>query len=132
MDDTTAADTALTRAVAHEYVTRTQNRDWPRLAELLTEDMVYEMPQTRERVRGREGFIRFNREYPDGWQLSVRRVVADGPHAAVWMNSRVGDEDQDACVWLELAGDGRIRHITDFWPEAYQPPPGREHLVERW
>jgi len=22
--------------------------------------------------------------------------------------------------------------VTDFWPEPYEPPPGREHLVERW
>jgi hypothetical protein len=25
-----------------------------------------------------------------------------------------------------------ITQVTDFWPESYEPPPGREHLVERW
>jgi len=25
-----------------------------------------------------------------------------------------------------------ITQVTDFWPEPYEPPPGREHLVERW
>jgi hypothetical protein len=35
-------------------------------------------------------------------------------------------------VWFELAADGLITRITDFWPDPYEPPPGREHLVERW
>jgi hypothetical protein len=25
-----------------------------------------------------------------------------------------------------------ITKITDFSPEPHEPPPGREHLVERW
>ena len=28
--------------------------------------------------------------------------------------------------------DGLITSVTDFWPEPYEPPSGREHLVERW
>ncbi|MGP3959181.1 hypothetical protein ACTWPT_24555 [Nonomuraea sp. 3N208] len=31
----------------------------------------------------------------------------------------------------ELSGRGLISRITDYWPEPYEPPPGREHLVER-
>ena len=25
-----------------------------------------------------------------------------------------------------------VPRITDFWPEPYEPPPGRSHLVERF
>jgi hypothetical protein len=32
-------------------------------------------------------------------------------------------------VFLRIV-DGLITHVTDFWPEPYEPPPGREHLVE--
>ncbi len=28
--------------------------------------------------------------------------------------------------------DGLVTEVVDFWPDAYEPPPGREHLVERW
>jgi hypothetical protein len=94
--------------------------------------VVYEMPQTRERVRGREPYLRWNQEYPGDWHLRIRRIVADGRHAAVWLDTNVGPDYQDACAWLELSEDGRIGKITDFWPEPYDPPPGREHLVERW
>ena len=33
-----------------------------------------------------------------------------------------------------FAGDehGWIAAITDFWPEPYEPPAGREYLVERY
>ena len=103
-----------------------------RVAALLTDDVVYEMPQTRERIRGKDAFLRFNTEYPGDWHLRVRRVVADSRVAALWLDVRVGVEQQDACVWLEVSEHGLISQVVDYWPEPYDPPPGREHLVERW
>jgi ketosteroid isomerase-like protein len=114
------------------YFESAEQRDWQRFRGLLAEDMVYEMPQTRERVHGRSALIQFNREYPGDWHLQVRRIVADGRHAAAWIDSRVGDEHQDACVWFELSDGGLITRVTDYWPDSYEPPSGREHLVERW
>jgi hypothetical protein len=125
-------DTALTRRSAVAYVDNLERRDWAGLATLLAEGVVYELPQTRERVRGRPAFLQFNREYPGDWHLRVRGVVADGRLAALWLAVRVGDDEQDACVWVEVGEQGRIERITDYWPTPYDPPPGREHLVERW
>jgi hypothetical protein len=34
-------------------------------------------------------------------------------------------------AFFEFA-DGLITRVTDFWPDPYEPPSGREHLVERW
>ena len=124
--------TAGTRQTAHAYVERLEARDWPALTALLADDVVYEMPQTRERIRGREAFLRFNTEYPGDWHLRARRLVADGREAALVLEVRVGAEQQEACVWLEVSEQGLISRIVDYWPEAYEPPPGREHLVERW
>jgi ketosteroid isomerase-like protein len=121
-----------TRRIAVAYVDSLEQRDWPRLTGLLAEDVVYEMPQTRERIRGRSAFLRFNMDYPGDWHLRTRRVVADGHHVALWLEVRVGDEQQEACVWLETSEHGVICTITDYWPEPYDPPAGREHLVERW
>ncbi|MEU4164349.1 nuclear transport factor 2 family protein [Actinoplanes sp. NPDC026670] len=125
-------ETADTRQVATAYVDTLERRDWARLTTLLTDDVVYEMPQTRERIRGRAAFLRFNREYPGDWHLRVRRVVADGRSAALWLDVRVGEEALDALVWVDVDEAGLIERITDFWPEAYEPPAGREHLVERF
>jgi RimJ/RimL family protein N-acetyltransferase/ketosteroid isomerase-like protein len=120
------------RRTAHAYVDSAERRGWEAFAALLAEDVVYEMPQTRERIRGKRPFLRFNMEYPGDWHLKVRRIVADGRHAAAWLDTRVGDEQQDACVWFEFSDEGLISRVTDFWPEPYEPPAGREHLVERW
>lgn len=124
--------TARTRRIATDYVESLERRDWPHVTELLAQDVVYEMPQSRERIRGRDHYLRFNREYPGDWHLAVRRVVADGRQAALWVDARVGDEPQTACVWLELSEEDLIVQVTDFWPEFSEPMPGREHLTERW
>lgn len=125
-------ETTVTRQAASDYVDRLEHRDWSGLAALLAEGMVYEIPQTRERIRGRSAFLQFNVEYPGDWHLRLRRVVADGRVAALWLEVRVGTEQQDACVWLEFSEQGLISRIVDYWPEPYDPPAGREHLVERW
>ncbi|UBU12380.1 GNAT family N-acetyltransferase [Nonomuraea gerenzanensis] len=125
-------ETAASRRAAHAYVESAERRDWESFAALLAEDVVYEMPQTRERIRGKAAFVQFNMDYPGDWHLEVRRIVADGRRAAAWLAARVGDERQDACVWFEFSGAGLISRVTDFWPEPYEPPAGREHLVERW
>lgn len=125
-------ETTRTRQVVRDYVESAEQRDWTRFGELLADHVVYEMPQTRERINGRRDFLRFNTEYPGDWHLVVRRIVADGSQAAAWLDARVGDEHQDVCVWFDLSEDGLIVRVTDYWPEPYEPPAGREHLVERW
>ncbi|MCM4076508.1 nuclear transport factor 2 family protein [Paractinoplanes hotanensis] len=125
-------ETSETRQAALAYVESLENRDWPRLTTLLADDVVYEMPQTRERIRGRPAFLRFNTDYPGDWHLRVRRLLADGRAAALWLDVVVGADALEACVWLDVDEHGLISRITDHWPEPYEPPPGREHLVERW
>ncbi|MEQ4722987.1 nuclear transport factor 2 family protein [Nonomuraea sp. B19D2] len=125
-------ETASSRGAVHAYIDSAERRDWESFGALLAEDVVYEMPQTRERIRGKSAFLQFNMEYPGDWHLQTRRIVADGRHAAAWIDARVGAEHQDACVWFEISDQGLISRIVDYWPEPYDPPSGREHLVERW
>ena len=59
--------------IAAAYWTAANDRDWVAFGELLAEDVVYEGPQTRERVRGRANYVRFNVEgFPGDWRLVVR------------------------------------------------------------
>jgi hypothetical protein len=46
------------------------------------------------------------------------------------MNFTVGDDEQVGLVYFELRGEV-ITRVTDFWPEPYVPPAGREDLAER-
>jgi len=96
MTDTGDAVTAYWAAV--------EVRDWDTFGALLAEDVVYEVPQTRERVRGRAAFTAFT-------------------DAGV---------SQPGLTFFEFGPYGLISRITDYWPEPYEPPAGRAGLAERY
>jgi hypothetical protein len=123
-------DIEQNRAIVLRYFDSMGARDWDGFGTVLAEDVVYEMPQTGERITGRERLLTFNREYPGDWRLSVTRLIVDSERAAGSMNFTVGDEQLVGLVYFELAG-GLITRVTDFWPEAYEPPAGRDHLTEQ-
>lgn len=122
--------TEQTRAVVRRYFQSLIERDWPAFAALLADDVRYEIPQSHERITGRDRYVRFNQEYPGDWLLTVTRLVADGTSAAATMNLTVDGEPMVGVTFFELDG-GLVHRVTDFWPDPYEPPTGREHLVER-
>jgi hypothetical protein len=94
--------------------------------------VVYEIPQSRERIRGRDRYLQFNQEYPGDWHLRLKVAIADARNGVAWFGWEVdGTEPSDGIAFFTFS-DGLITSVTDFWPETYDPPPGREHLVERW
>ena len=116
-----------------EFVESLDRRDWAAWTALMHPDVVYEVPQTRERIRGRDAYLVFNQEYPGEWHLKVHVAVADPRNGAVWFQWEVpGEEVADAMVFFTFDEASLITSVTDFWPEPYEPPAGREHLVERW
>jgi hypothetical protein len=120
------------RGTALAYWAAAERRDWEAFGALLAEDVVYDLPQTRERIRGRAAYLRFNREYPGDWHVAVERAVGDADQAATWVRVTVGDDEVAALTFLDTGPDGLITRITEFWPEPYEPPAGREHLAERY
>ncbi|MEE1835043.1 nuclear transport factor 2 family protein [Streptomyces sp. SP17KL33] len=126
------------RATVERFWAGAERRDWAAFAETLASDVVYELPQTRERIRGRERYVEFNREYPGDWHARVERIVAEPrepgrPGQVVsWTHVTVGLEEMYAISFFTVDEDGLIAAVTDFWPEPYEPPAGREHLVERY
>ena len=107
-------------------------RDWTTFAELLAPDVVYELPQTRERIHGRKNYVEFNATYPGDWHLEVVRVIGDERQAVSWTNFRVDGTEQTGLCFFDLDEHGLIKNLTDFWPTPYEPPPGRAHLTERY
>ena len=121
------------RDVVAAYLAAAEARDWARFAGLVAEQVVYEVPQTRERVRGRAAYVRFNAEgFPGDWHLEVERIVGQGRHAASWIQMTDAGERYPGLCFFDLDDDGRIARITDFWPQPYEPPASRAHLVERF
>lgn len=120
------------RDLVERFVTTLSDRDWGDWRELMTEDVVYEIPQSRERIRGRAKYEQFNREYPGDWSLEPRVVIADERNGVVWFDWLLDSVRRgDGMAFFEFEDD-LIARITDFWPEEFEPPAGREHLTERW
>jgi len=119
-------------ATIEAYVASLEARDWDGVDCLLHADVVYELPQTRERITGREGLRAFNTAYPGDWHLGLAEAYADEGAGVARLDWDVtGGETGTAIVFFRF-DDGLITRITDWWPEFYDPPPGREHLVERY
>ncbi|SCF91560.1 nuclear transport factor 2 family protein [Streptomyces sp. Ncost-T10-10d] len=126
--------TADLRTAVKTYWTAAGNRDWDTFATTLADEVLYDLPQTRERIRGRERYVQFNREYPGDRHVGVERIVADreGQQVAVRTVFTVGPQELHALHFFTFDAEGRISEITDFRPEPYELPAGREHLVERY
>lgn len=117
--------------VATHLVAALDARDWDRVAELVTEDLAYLLPQSREHTQGREAYLRFNRQFPGDWTLEVLRSLEDEQTAMIWFRFTEAGQSQDAFAVHDLH-EGKIARITEYWPDPYDPPSGRSHLVERW
>jgi len=120
------------RRTVEDFWAATEARDWETFTGTLAEDVVYTLPQTREQISGRERYVQFNREYPGDWHLRVERIVAEPGQVVTWLRFAVGLEEMDAVSFFTADASGRIAAITDFWPEPYEPPAGRDHLAERY
>jgi hypothetical protein len=119
------------RALVSAYWAAAEARNWEAFGRLLSVDVVYQAPMSRERVSGRAAYLRFNAEgFTGDWHLAVERIVADEVTAASWIQMTDAGETYPGLTFFEVA-DGLIVSVTDFWPQAYEPPASREHLIER-
>ncbi|GGF38748.1 polyketide cyclase [Marmoricola endophyticus] len=107
-------------------------RDWRGYAATLATDVVYEAPQTRERIRGREALVAYMSAYPGDWHVPVATVVAGGSGAVSRVDALVGAEEMTGICFFEMGEDGLIRSMQDWWPQPYDLPPEREGSSERY
>ena len=114
------------------YWLAAEARDWERFATLLASDIVYTLEQSRERIRGVDRYVAFNRDYPGDWHVTLVRVVADDEAAFSWGRVTVGGEEQVGLTVFTFDDAGSIATVDDFWPAPSEPLAGREHLVERF
>ncbi len=118
--------------IVRQFWTLMQTNDFAAVATVLAPDFVLEWPQTKERIRGADRFVRMNAEYPahGRWQFTLHRIVGDERDAVSDVGITDGVQQARAISFFETA-DGRVRRIVEYWPEPYEPPPDRAHLVER-
>ncbi len=121
-----------TRQLLERFFAALESRDWAGLAEVLHPDVVYEIPQSRERICSRDRYVQFNREFPGDWHLALTSILVEGAAGVGRFDWRLGQGPTEEAFAFFGVRDGLLATVTDFWPEPYEPPPGREHLTERW
>lgn len=105
-------------------------RDWDAFARLLHPGLVYEVPQTRERAAGAEGYLDLFRTWPEPWRADVQRLVAE-PDCVVCQIDFVAGEQHMTGIGFFGLRNGLIAHVTDWWPEPYEPPPRQTAHLQR-
>lgn len=100
--------------------------------ELRRPDFVMEMPQSGERVRGRDAMRQLQERFPvpGGPAVTLRRVVGGG---RVWVAEAAADYGEDpwhVVVIFELDDTGLIAKETRYYTRRLDAPPWRADLVE--
>lgn len=106
-------------------------RDWEAAGNCLTEDFEAVWPQTRERFRGRDVYIRLNAEYPGNWHVRLEETVVEGERAVARVTITDGPAVFYASDFYHLR-DGRLAHALEYFAEPGAPPYDRSALAGRW
>ncbi|WP_166790877.1 nuclear transport factor 2 family protein [Cryobacterium mannosilyticum] len=97
---------------------------------LRDENYVMEMPQSGERIRGREAMRAMQEAFPVPPSITLRRVVGSGQ---IWVVEGMNDYAGD--VWhvvviLEFGADGSIIRDTRYYTQKSEAPGWRADWVE--
>jgi hypothetical protein len=90
-----------------------------------------EMPQSGERIRGRENMRAFQEAYPNPPTIRLRRVVV---RESLWVAEGVNDYGEGqvfTVVAIFELRDGKIWRETRYYPEPFEAPEWRAQWAER-
>lgn len=96
---------------------------------LLHDNFVFELPQSKERVRGRANFVAFNVNYPGRWRIAIQRLVASGDEVVTEITASFEQQALTAISFFRIQ-HGKIIHIREFWPEPFPAQSWRAQWVE--
>jgi hypothetical protein len=93
-------------------------------------DYMMEMPQTNERIRGRDAMRAMQETYPAPPSVHLRRVFGSGHTWVVEGVNDYGGEVWHVVVILELDDEGYIRKDTRYYVQGSEAPEWRSEYVE--
>jgi hypothetical protein len=98
--------------------------------ELRHEDYVMEMPQSGERIRGRQKMREFQEAYPNPPSMQLRRVLVRDKLWVAELVSDYGEQVYDVALIIELR-DGKMWRDTRYYAEPFEAPEWRAQWIER-
>jgi hypothetical protein len=98
---------------------------------LRSDDFVMEMPQSGERIRGREAMRAMQRAFPaPPRSIRIRRVLGAGRFWVLEGELDYGEGPWGAVVMIELDQDALIARETRYYAKTFDPPAWRSAWVE--
>jgi hypothetical protein len=97
--------------------------------ELRHPDYVLEMPQSGERIRGRDNMRAFQEAYPDPPTIRPRRVVGADDVWVIEARSDYSGRIYHVAMIVEFR-DGKIWRDTRYYAEPFEAPAWRTKWVE--
>lgn len=97
--------------------------------EMRADDYVLEMPQSGERIVGRERMRAMQRDYPNPPSIQVLRITGAGDHFVVLARSDYSGDIYYVANVVEFA-DGRIARETRIYGTPFGPPDWRAEYVD--
>jgi len=120
----------LSRDLIERHWTLANKREWNEFSELLSDDLKYELPQTREYAESGAAYLEMFRTWPGEWRATIRMLVCESQQAVCVIEFAVGVEVMTGISVFGIK-DGRINQVTDYWPAPYEPPPRMTPLLKR-
>lgn len=119
-------------SVVREFWRLMATNNFASVKAVLAPSFILEWPQSKERIRGGENFVRMNAEYPTmtgWWQFQINRLVAQDSAVVTHVSITDGKQNAEAISFFTVQ-DGKITHLLEYWPEPYAAPDNRRHLAE--
>ena len=119
--------------IVRAYWDAMATNNFRKAAEWLSEDVLIDWPQSRERIKGRENFVALNHAYPahGRWTFGLNRLLSQGNEVVTDVSISDGVLAARALTFHTVA-TGLIHHQTEFWPDTYRAPEWRAAWVERY
>ncbi len=118
--------------IVEEFYRRMNTNDFRLASQMLSDDYILEWPQSKERICGRENFAAVNEEYPayGRWSFTINKIVGNATEAVSDVTVTDGIQQARAITFTTIK-DGKIIKQIEFWPDNYEAPENRKHLVVR-
>ena len=117
------------RAALQRHWAASDANDFAAEHEIYADHAVLEYPQSRERIRGRQGIQASRMAQPNDKRFAVRRVLGTG---ALWISELVlsyDDRPFHVVSIMEFEGDRVVRE-TQYFGAPFEPGPSRAQWVE--
>ena len=99
--------------------------------ELRHDDYVMEMPQSGERIRGRDNMRAMQEVYPNPPDAVLRRIVGSGDVWVMEAKSDYGGGDTYLVADIFEFRDGKIAKETRYYAQPFEAPEWRARWTER-